>query len=427
MGFAKAKVTVLIWIWVLAGINITSPANALDRQELADQIEVCETHLARYTFGFSELAGTATDEELQHRQVTQTNAVLTVGEYGADWQERKQYLRLQDSPGKDPRQVLHTAAGWVTLDPLPDGNAKWFARVSSKVPPMFEAHSVVVPALVGYPRFGDLSLADAIRNAADLKVVPTVVEGGQQALCVTLLLRPKKAMNIEGQTIIGQGCDLYRMWLLPDRGMLPIRMDTLSVNGPAFNKSINETQSVSLASIEADSSVATSVRWQEDIREVAPGTWFPHKVTFYTVVKTIKNRARQLVVEHAKIGEEATVPDKLVMPAGTNVHDEIKNLRYVVGMAAADVDKGVMNAVSQVKEIERGRLSVTSLPGNRSAATRATSGDVAGHGGMGGTMFGVQTTVMLTTAVPVALAVLIVVLILVWWRKRHGSEHTPVV
>ena len=105
----------------------------------------------------------------------------------------------------------------------------------------------------------------------------------------------------------------------------------------------------------------TEVRVQSDIREVAPGVWFPFKS------KMVKGRTQfeAQVTELAFNSDDIKVPGRVDFPPGASVRDAIAKTGYIVGGEEKYIESNIADVTETVNAINEGQVSVESSKTSR--------------------------------------------------------------
>jgi hypothetical protein len=159
------------------------------------------------------------------------------------------------------------------------------------------------------------SLAAVIRRAHEIDIAPDAVRG-HPAYKVTMSVLTD-ALDNKGRTTPGKKLSRHRVWLAPDRGMLPLRVEALPLV-------VGSKPGTSMPDDEGRVFFEPS-----DFRQIGPDVWWPYKVRKCLLPLNARPIVVEMTFETVAINEKASVPTRLDFPVGTHVTDLVKGLKYV--------------------------------------------------------------------------------------------------
>lgn len=339
----------------LLGAGPGAPALPPDRTaaELADEVEARQAPVrrlqVRYQLWYGKAEGLGDPaqpylissagyekyvaEVLSRKFVPLSEAPGVTAESALDFVTGGQYLleRVEAEPGGPPRtsQFLFDGQRGVSLQPDPNDPKGHFAELLAGPP------RALLPGEGGYPRpelvtylpVDGRRLAPALREAEKVEVVPEECDG-EGAYRVTLLeRRPAPSGAPNGRTTPA----LHRLWVAPGRNFLPVRIERLHTLG------FPELQGAPYA-----------VERPSDFREVRPGLWFPFRSLHYLIWSDKAPLLIETRVDSVALNEEAVLPARIALPAGTQVTDAVLGLTYRRGTASEAVARVLARASRRV-------------------------------------------------------------------------------
>ena len=320
--------------------------------ELADQIELHQSRIQQLGFVFDETTGTASSEDLKQERLTNPTPGFH-GEYGNDMSGQYQYVQIDVAGGGFRREALWKGSHWLDLIPLNPGSSKLNATISLEAPETVKLARLVTK--IGYTPLNGTRLSDVVRKSKDLEVVNEKADN-LECLRVTILLMTKTTFNHDEKTLVGEEATLYRIWLVPERGFLPIRVDTLDIVPPGDWKPIDKW---TVKSLMPQSDISREILLQRDCREVAPGIWFPHRVMCCSP-SSPKRPGIQWILDKVAINENVSVKPELMLPSGIWIYDKIKKISYQLGDTPKNID---LKIDQEIRELKADKVTATSATG----------------------------------------------------------------
>jgi hypothetical protein len=312
---------------------------ALKPSELADIVEQHQNQFAKIKAQYKITYGTAPDSRSLQTQFSPDNPKYEVtAEYGSDSIAHKIYID-ENMLTKDQKSFVVKAAfdGEVgtVLSMLVPGENQWAGKILSGTPEAFnplQASHWRPPDSTFWPLKGR-DLAGLIRGSKDVSVIATTTNGAP-AYLATIHVTTETIVHVDSRPTIGQIHEVYRIWLSPAYGMLPIRQERLMSD-----------------QAKDPNGIAALVRINSDFRESAPGVWFPHQVFEYRH-RQDRPVAVRIDVQQVKFGNAADVPGRVVFPDGAYVTDTIKGIKYTVGISRESLNARVGKLALEIKSLQ---------------------------------------------------------------------------
>jgi hypothetical protein len=203
------------------------------------------------------------------------------------------------------------------------------------------------PEDVTYLPFMGRSLLYAVKHAHKLRVTSGTLDD-RPVIVATLLGGLDQPMVYQGLAFVAQPMRLYRYWLSPEKGMMPVRIDALHYRNEDLD------------------GVPYRVQIPSDFRELEPGKWFPHKTRVYQIATNAAPKVAEATIEFVAINQNAPSPKPLEFPASAFVTDEVRGVQYVAGTSVEEEDKRITNLIDEVaqKRAEGGPVPRSSVASN---------------------------------------------------------------
>ena len=320
---AQAKKLVIFVCSLLTLTLVLSQAYAslppLTRSELADLVLSYQSRIDRIRVKYTATYGSLKDNQVSKGLFIPDSPQFIVNlDSASDFDKGIEYLREEQADEVDYECSFDGKTG-MQLTRLPSIRltGRIMARKPRKLKP--EGTDRWRAEEAAYRPIEEHDLATIIRDAKNLKIEFDHIDG-QPCYKVTLLFSTKRIIEVKGKQKVGELPRFYRLWLAPEFNMLPVRFERLRQNkDDPFKINLDEQPSV--------------IRQQSDFREVAPGIWFPFHWKYIHTWRDHKPAAVQVDVNTVAVNQDAVIPSRVSFPRGVFVIDEIKGLKYRVGLS----------------------------------------------------------------------------------------------
>ncbi len=186
------------------------------------------------------------------------------------------------------------------------------------------------PTEVAYWPASGAPLSTLLREASDISIEAATVDE-EPCHLVTMVVWEDKTAVVAGKSVRGREPRHFRLWLDPARGMLPLRIEERLPPLPG----------------KADPRRLLSARYQTDVREVAPGVWFPFRSRMLSDLAGKAPRVADMVLVGMEVGTSAIVPERVGIPVGTYVTDLVTGAKYRVGPTEVEGKQVIERAVDR--------------------------------------------------------------------------------
>jgi hypothetical protein len=322
--------------------------------ELADLVQSYQNRIRQVRTKYLLVYGTVREGGVADGPfVPQSPEWSVSAEWGQDYSKDSQYLR-EDLLLQGKHHITECAFDGKTGTRLVSHESESYALSGRIVqgPPeelrVGESHYPCPSEMTYWLAMGH-DIPTLLRKGKNVEIREEVMEG---LVCyrVTVLTETPRVITYQGKQVTGIGQDLRRLWVAPERNMLPVRIEDLGSRHPG--------------DMEGKLRV---VQRQFDLREIEPGVWFPFKSRRWWTVPSGDPTVSELTIESVALNEKADVPARVTFPQGTGMTDEIAHLKYRVGMSAERADELVRRTVEMVRAAQKGSVSLPlpSTPGTQ--------------------------------------------------------------
>ncbi len=361
-----------VWALVFVQAPCLGQLPPLTASQMADLIELHQGQLkrmsAKYALVYGSMQGTDNDTF-----VPKDPAYKVTAQSSIDFEQGVEHLK-QDQFIKGEHYILECAF---------DGNVG--TQLESR-PPKYKPFGVITdgparelqadtmrhltPAEVTYWPVAGQDLAGLVRRS-DRIDIEQVTDSGLACYRVTVRLKRERLVEYKGRQVVGIGYDLLRLWLAPDRGMLPLRIEKLSTSGPADMKG------------KLDMAIVVS-----DFRSLDDGVWFPFSARQFLPRIGHSQTVVEMSVDSVVINEDAAVPRRVKFPKGAHVTDDIVRTKYRVGSVHKRQRRYEIEQLSNtIQEKQEGQRSLKNVGTEANEAIKtAPVGEKADRDGSLGTV-----------------------------------------
>jgi len=313
---------------------------SVSNSQLAALIALSETNFSRFRADYSVSYGTVAKEDPTKGNFTPLSPAHEVqASYAVDEDSGRRWLRLAQSTTEGPylKKMLYGRERTISGQTVAPGSAEWVAEVSRSIPPELTGHEggyhLRPDELLPTGMFG-CRLSEAIAQATEIDICEDAIDAGP-CYRVTFRLLTEELLEQDGERVAANRIDMYRLWLSPSHGYLPLRVENLR---PVANFA------------DADKAIPRESCTVAELKEVAEGVWFP------MCIRKVRHRARGdvhkasvLKVNAVTVGPDAEVPSKVSFPIGTRVTDNILRAKYRMGAASSELASQVEQAIRSLK------------------------------------------------------------------------------
>jgi hypothetical protein len=297
------------------------------RDALVREIEAHEGQIRRLQMAMKFSGGSATAADFAEKKLGNDVQPLGDIQYAADWQAGLEQFKRTIPDMQYSVEILRNKQGWTTLAPSSPGSQQWNAEVTRIIPREMEMEEVRTIAGSGYRQIGRISLATAISTAGEV-IIEREIAAGQETVKFTMRTGVPGTAGTGTQRQEGILTAYYRVWLLPQRGYLPARVEKLT---PTNREDVSGPNRKKLAEVNLK---PVTILFQDKLEEISPGIWFPREVTEYNMLMAENggpSRSIRASIESVVINDKAKVPETLALPEGTQVTDSITGTKERVG------------------------------------------------------------------------------------------------
>lgn len=366
---------------IYATASCVVPAQSLpdlDQSSLADAVELHQARVESLCVTCTALSGYATEDQLDDIRRGKTtfdsgNPLEVFYSYGVDYVDGKKDLlfRMMTDEGEThTRAVAFDGKQWTKELQKGLHPDRWYGEVTVEEPSLFTRDMLLSPREIEYDVVKECGLAALIRNAEDTKIELGSFEG--ESCYVTTLIHPLNLeVIIRGQPVLGTRYLYVKLFLSPEHGMLPIKVEFFNPKLPTDPRK-NPPFSFSDVYVSKDTP-PSKVIMQLDVREVRPGIWMPYRIFAYSSPRPNSEdryRFALATVESVRVNEPGSVKGRVAFHSGTRVSDEIRGLEYVVGFSPGETRELIESAVDAIKDAQAGHVSLDIVAPSLSALSR---------------------------------------------------------
>lgn len=359
-------------LWALVGGHNGQVANGGEpragpaqpsREDLVSILERFEGGTGRLRVQYALLYGSVGGEDVGSSPLIPEHPACVVrAEYAVDFvgQAMVAYLDESETIGEIVRETVSATDGRMgtVLTRQPGQTPELSALIVPGVPDTLRqaiAHHPRPTEVAYWPASG-APLSKLLREASDVSIEAATV-ADVSCHMVTMVVWEDKTAVVAGKIVRGREPRHFRLWLDPARGMLPLRMEERlpPLPGKAAPRRL------------------LSARYQTDVREVAPGVWFPFRSRTLSYLAGKAPRVADMTLVGIEVDPSAVVPKRVDIPVGAYVTDLVVGTKYRVGPTDEEARQFIEKAVDSV---QHGSLKRESTEGGAPVGNTSQGGAV---------------------------------------------------
>jgi hypothetical protein len=342
----------------------------LDASQLASLVRAEESKLARYRVEYRTSFGRVRGND-PFTGVFEKDPAAPPREAGfaIDSQSGYRWTRYRQSSPEGStyvKEILYDPEhGGRWANTVAPGSQVWRGTITGTQPPELfgDGGGHLRPDQFSFQGIPGYSLSDALATAKKAEVAEELFNG---ILCykVALDIRGQGQATHEGRAVLGETAAVYRIWLDPARGYLPVRLDRMETSYVAYDQIQNPFSSGIFTGRIQMSRLVT------EASEVQPGVWFPRqgRIVLHGAGPEPEFTASTIEILKVDVGAAANVPTSISFPTGTYVTDELAHIKYRAGPAQAGLDEVLDEAMKALKEEAPSSKTAITAPGTGTEA-----------------------------------------------------------